>query len=67
MQKLFWKASERVTRGWALPVCVQASGVDLYECVLPCRLREPCLSTETDTGQKAIKAQTFPKEPFAGR
>ena len=24
------------------------------------------LRAETDTGQKAIKAQTFPKEPFEG-
>ena len=46
---------------------VSRGGVDLYDCVLPYRLREPCLSNETDTGQKAVKAQMLPKEPFEGR
>lgn len=46
---------------------VSRGGVDLYDCVLPYRLRELCLSNETDTGEKAVKAQTLPKEPSAGR
>ncbi|MXQ80281.1 hypothetical protein E5288_WYG006312 [Bos mutus] len=67
--EVFWSSEVQTPKGPSKSEGTgwQASGVDLYECVLPCRLREPCLSTETDTGQKAIKAQTFPKEPFAGR